>query len=118
MSKTIKELENSAIKFADDRKWKKYHTTKDLAIGIVTEGTELLELFRFKTDKEIKEMLKNPKKKEMIEDELADTLTFVLMFSGRNKIDLEKAFFNKQKKSEKKYPVEKYNGFWGKPGIE
>lgn len=118
MTKTIKDLENSAVKFADDRKWKKYHTTKDLAIGIVTEGTELLELFRFKTDKDIKEMLKNPKNREMIEDELADTFTFILMFSGRNKIDLEKAFFNKLKKTEQKYPIEKYNGFWEKPGRE
>ena len=118
MSKTIKDLENSAMKFANDRKWGKYHKTKDLAIGIVTEGTELIELFRFKTDKEIKEMLKNPKKREMIEDELADTFTFLLMFSGRNKIDLEKAFYNKQKKAAIKYPVEKYNGFWEKPGRE
>lgn len=118
MVKTIKDLEKDAIKFADDRKWGKYHKTKDLAIGIVTEGTELLELFRFKTDDEIKEMLKNQKKREIIEDELADTFIFVLMFAGRNKVDLEKAFYRKLKKSCEKYPVEKYNGFWEKPGRE
>ena len=118
MTKTIKDLEKSILKFEKDRNWSKYHSTKDLAIGIVTEGCELLELFRSKTNEEIAEMLKNPKKREMIEDELGDTLGYLLLFSSKNKIDLEKAFYKKLKKTEAKYPVEKYNGYWEKPGRE
>jgi hypothetical protein len=40
------------------------------------------------------------------------------LFSSKNKIDLEKAFYKKLKKTEAKYPVEKYNGHWEKPGRE
>jgi NTP pyrophosphatase (non-canonical NTP hydrolase) len=118
MSKTIKELEKYVLQFEKDRDWSKYHSTKDLAIGIVTEGCELLELLRSKTNEEIAEMLKNPKKREMIEDELADTFAYILLFSGKNDIDLEKAYLNKLKKTEAKYPVEKYKGHWEKPGRE
>ena len=32
--------------FCDARDWRKYHTPKELAIGIATESSELLQLFR------------------------------------------------------------------------
>lgn len=46
--------------FCDARDWRKYHTPKELAIGMATEPSELLQLFRFVSDERIAEMLKTP----------------------------------------------------------
>ena len=43
--------------FCDARNWRKYHTPKELAIGMATEASELLQLFRFMNDERIAEML-------------------------------------------------------------
>ena len=47
--------------FCDARDWRKYHTPKELAIGIATESSELLQLFRFMSDKRIAEMFDSAK---------------------------------------------------------
>ena len=42
--------------FCNARDWRKYHTPKELAIGMATESSELLQLFRFVSDERIAEM--------------------------------------------------------------
>lgn len=36
--------------FCEERDWTQFHTPKELSIGMVTEASELLELFRFQSD--------------------------------------------------------------------
>lgn len=50
---TLSELKEEIKDFCDKRDWNQYHNAKDLAIGIVTEASELLDIFRFKSEKEI-----------------------------------------------------------------
>lgn len=105
---TISLLKNKVKKFCKEREWDKFHTAKDLAIGIVTEASELLEIFRFKNkDDEIKIMLQ---KREKVEEELADILYFILRFSEKYDIDLSSALIKKLEINEKRYPVEKSKG--------
>ena len=40
--------------FCDARDWRKYHTPKELAIGMATESSELLQLFRFMLSSKLK----------------------------------------------------------------
>ena len=54
---TIQDLKEKVKKFCEDRDWDKYHNAKDLAIGIITESSELLEKFRFKSEKEIEKLV-------------------------------------------------------------
>jgi hypothetical protein len=35
--------------FSEERDWDQFHNPMDLAIGVVTEAAELLDIFRFKT---------------------------------------------------------------------
>ena len=107
---SLASLKTKVKKFCEDRDWDQFHGAKDLAIGTITEAAELLEHFRFKNDEEIKEMFKNKKKREEIEDELADVLFFVVRFAQRYDIDLGKAAKRKLAKSGKKYPVSKAKG--------
>ena len=106
----INELKELVKKFCDDRDWEQFHNPKDLAIGISTEANELLSLFRFKNEEEMKEILDNPNKREDVEDETADIFFFLLRFAQMNNIDLSEALKKKVEKNNKKYNVEKFKG--------
>ena len=106
----INELKETVKKFCDDRDWEQFHNPKDLAIGISTESNELLSLFRFKNEEEMKEILDNPNKREDVEDETADIFFFLLRFAQMNNIDLSEALKKKVEKNNKKYNVEKFKG--------
>lgn len=104
--------------FCEARDWDQFHDAKELAIGLVTESSELLDLFRFKSVAEVEALFDSPLSREKIEDEIADVLFFLLRFSGRYKIDLSAALELKIQKNAAKYPVElsrgsnrKYNEF-------
>lgn len=107
---TISELKDIIKKFCEARDWDKFHSPKELAIGISTEANELLQLFRFKTKEQMEEQLKDSDSREQISDELADVFYFVLRFAERNNFDLSEALTRKMKSNELKYPVEKVRG--------
>ena len=92
--------------FCDARGWRKYHTPKELAIGMATESSELLQLFRFMSDERIAEMFDNHDQRQVIEDEVADTLLFLLRFADLNGIDLPKALSSRLKRNDERYPVD------------
>ncbi len=106
----INVLKQEVKKFCELRDWDQFHNPKDLAIALITESSELLELFRFKTNPECEEMLRDEKKRQIIADELADTLYFLLRFAQKYDIDLTSEFIRKMKLNEEKYPVEKFRG--------
>lgn len=92
--------------FCDARDWRKYHTPKELAIGMATESSELLQLFRFMSDERIAEMFEETEQRQAIEDEVADTLLFLLRFADLNEIDLPAALSSKLKRNGERYPVD------------
>lgn len=96
--------------FCTERDWDQFHGPKDLAIGLVTEASELLEEFRFWNEQQIEEGLKDPKKREAIGDELADVLFFILRFSERNDFDLNQCLERKMKKNSERYPASEFRG--------
>lgn len=107
---SVQELTDRVKEFCDEREWSQYHNPKDLAIGIVTEAGELLDIFRFKNQEDVNEIMNNPDKKSKVEDELADILFFVLRFAQMNDINLKQILENKISKNAKKYPVDKAKG--------
>lgn len=106
----VHELKEKIKKFCEDREWGQFHGAKDLAIGITTESSELLEHFRFKSEREIEEMFKNTGKREHISEEMADVLYFLLRLAQKYNIDLTTGLNKKIKKNEEKYPIEKAKG--------
>jgi NTP pyrophosphatase (non-canonical NTP hydrolase) len=101
---TIKELKIKVKSFCKQRDWDQYHNAKDLAIGIITEAAELLEHFRFKSDKF------SARKKAEISEEIADIFYFLLRFCQKFDIDLSSALTNKIKINMSKYPISKSKG--------
>lgn len=60
---SISEMQNIIKEFCRERDWDQFHNPKDLAIGISTEANELLDLFRFKSEKQMESMLKEESSK-------------------------------------------------------
>ena len=109
-ARTIAEAKEIVRRFCEERDWDQYHNPKDLAVGMVTEGSELLEIFRFKTPEECRKLLSDPKRLEEIRDELSDVFYFVLRFAQMNDIDLFSALEDKIAKNDAKYPADKVRG--------
>ena len=106
----ISQLKEKIKKFCEDRDWDQYHNAKDLAIGIITESSELLEKFRFKSPNEVDLMLKNKEKRQEISEEMVDVFYFLLRFAQKYDVDLSNELSKKISKNEKKYSIEKSKG--------
>ncbi len=89
---TLQELKDLVQVFCEDRAWDPFHNPKDLAIGIITEAAELLELFRFKSKRESEAMLLEPETRNQVAQELSDILYFTLRIAQRYDFDLTTDF--------------------------
>jgi NTP pyrophosphatase (non-canonical NTP hydrolase) len=101
---------NKVKQFCAARDWDQFHNPKDLAIGLSTESNELLDLFRFKSEEQMKAMMEDELKREAISEELADIFFFLLRFSEMYEFDMKKLLEDKLEKNEAKYPADKVKG--------
>ena len=103
---TLDNLKKEVQKFCSQRNWDKPHNPKDLAIGTVTEASELLEIFRFCSEEQSHEMTRDKKMREKIGEEIADTLCFILRFAQLYNFDLSSCLEDKLAKNALKYPLD------------
>lgn len=106
----LSELQSLVESFCQERDWDQFHPLKDLAIGVSTEANELLDLFRFKTDEQVKELMGDLAFRNKVEHEMADVFFFLLRIAQMHDIDLNKSLKNKLIINAKKYPIEKSKG--------
>ena len=99
--KVIKEL----IKFRDDRDWKQFHDSKNLATAISIEAGELNELYLWKTIKESEEV-----EIARVKEELADVFSFAFLLAEKHNLDPFEIVSEKIKLNAEKYPVSKAKG--------
>lgn len=102
---TIDQVKKLVQKFCEDRAWDPYHSPKDLAIGLATEASELLELFRFVRERELGSLMHDEASRQKMADELADSLYFILRFAQLYKFDLSRCLKEKIEKNAVKYPA-------------
>lgn len=99
------DLQARIKQFCSDRDWSQFHDPKNLAISLQLEAAEVLELFQWTKNNEIKDT-----RAEQLPDELADVLYWTMMLANHYDVDLLNALEEKMKKNEEKYPVEKAFG--------
>jgi NTP pyrophosphatase (non-canonical NTP hydrolase) len=104
----IETLANEIKVFCDERDWSRYHNPKDLAIGMVGEAAELLELFRYRDNEESLTLVNA--KRESVGDELADVFYHLIRFADLYGFDLGEELHRKLMKNALKYPVDKVYG--------
>lgn len=85
--------------FRDERNWEQFHTSKDLAIALNIETSELLELFLWKANEEVN--------LEKLKEELADILMYAFLMADKHKLDITEIIESKIEINNLKYPVEK-----------
>ena len=98
----IKEITQKLIQFRDERDWQQFHNSKDLAIALSIEASELLELFLWKGNEEIST--------NKLKDELADVLSYCLLLAEKHQLSIADIIEEKIRKNNLKYPADKAKG--------
>jgi dCTP diphosphatase len=107
---TVTSLKAIVRQFVDERDWQRFHTPKNLSMGLAAEAAELLEHFLWVEGADSFRLTDDPTKREAIADEMADVFAYLLNFSMTLGIDLSDALAAKMIKNAKKYPAEQYKG--------
>lgn len=98
----LREIIDCIIKFRNERDWEQFHNSKDLAVALSIESSELLELFLWKGNEEFN--------KAKLREELADVFIYALLLAEKNQLDIKEIILDKIGKNNEKYPVEKAKG--------
>jgi NTP pyrophosphatase (non-canonical NTP hydrolase) len=98
----FKTLIKEIVKFRDERDWEQFHNSKDLALALSVEASELLELFLWKKNEDFN--------LDKLKDELADVLMYAFLLADKNNLDINQIVLDKIKKNADKYPVDKARG--------
>ena len=104
----LKTLAEKVIAFRDERDWKQFHNPKDVALSLMLEAAEVIELFQWQEGESVHATAE--KKKAELAEELADVLYYTLLMAHDLQIDLASALIAKLKKNAEKYPADKARG--------
>lgn len=107
---TLDELISFIREFVRDRNWEQYNKPSALAVSAAIEMGELLELFQWKSDKEILEAIETKDFNTALAGEIADVMVYLLRICDKAGIDPIEAIIKKMKENSKKYPVEDWSG--------
>ncbi len=103
-STTIQQLRDRVRRFVAERNWQSYHSPKNISMAMAIEVAELMEHFQWLTNDASRLVGHNPDQLELVRDELADVLCYVLALANELDIDVSQALHTKMEKNERKYP--------------
>lgn len=107
----IEELKQRVLAFAHEREWEQFHSPKNLSMALAAEAAELMENFLWLTPEESRSAAgPGTKRRQAIEEELADVVIYALQFANQTGIDVAGAIAAKMARNAQKYPVEKARG--------
>lgn len=106
----IRKLLREILQFRDVRDWGQFHTPKDLAAAVSIETSELQEIFLWKTEHQIGDLVKSADGKNRLAEEIGDVLIYLLLFSHEVGIDPIQAAHRKLLANAKKYPIDTSKG--------
>lgn len=113
---TIEDLKETMRLFVREREWEKFHTPRNLAASVSVEAGELLELFQWLTPEEADRRCRDdPLFRKAVGEELCDVLMYLISLANAVDIDVGETIQNKMEKNRKKYPPEKFKGWYERP---
>lgn len=100
----IAALQATLRQFAADRHWQPFQTPKNLAMALVVEAAELVEIFQWMTAEQSQLAHRDAAVKQHIGEEIADVLVYLLQIADHNHIDVQRAVEAKLVLNARKYP--------------
>src|SRR5579863_10165929 len=97
-------MQNYLHEFGKERGWEKYKTPKNLCMALSVEVAELMEIFQWMENDESIAVKNNEQQMQPIREEMADVFAYFIQIADALDVDIERAFWEKTKKNEKKYP--------------
>ncbi len=94
--------------FVSERDWEQFHSPKNLAMALVVEAAELVEIFQWMTEEASDNL--TPQEQQRVEEEIADVMTYVMRIADRLGIDLFDAVERKLVTTRQKYPASRVRG--------
>ena len=91
--------------FSAERDWTRYQTPKNLAMAMIVEAAELVELFQWLTPEQSRQAAQDPELQTRIADEIADVFIYLAQIADHTGIDMAQAVERKIGKNALKYPA-------------
>lgn len=104
----LSQLAESLREFARERDWDQFHSPKNLAMALVAEAGELVELFQWLSEEQ--SATPDPARRQRVGEEMADMLIYLVRLADRLELDLEAAVHDKLKRNRDKYPASLVRG--------
>jgi NTP pyrophosphatase (non-canonical NTP hydrolase) len=103
----IEALQQRLREFAAARDWQPYQTPKNLAMALVVEAAELVEIFQWLTPDESQAIRNDPARHTHLGEEIADVMLYLLQIADQAGVDVSEAVERKLALNALKYPVRK-----------
>ena len=100
----IPTLRATVHRFSAARGWPRFHTPKNLAMALMVEAAELLEIFQWLTPEESEAAAADPATRQHLGEEMADVLIYLLQLAHHTGIDLPAAVRDKLQRNALRYP--------------
>jgi NTP pyrophosphatase (non-canonical NTP hydrolase) len=101
----IEHLQQRLRDFAAARDWQRYQTPKNLAMAMVVEAAELVEIFQWLTPEESLAIRDDAARHQHLGEEIADVLLYLLQIADHCDIDVAAALERKLAINAVKHPV-------------
>ncbi len=105
----VADLKTLVDDFVSERDWHQFHAPKNLTMALAVEAAELMEHFQW-VDAESSRVLDDVQRRQLVCDEMADVLAYLLALANQLDIDLSATLAAKMQKNAAKYPVDEYRG--------
>jgi NTP pyrophosphatase (non-canonical NTP hydrolase) len=101
----IHSLQTRLRAFSAERGWEPYQNPKNLAMAMVVEAAELVEIFQWLRPEQAADIAADAARQQHVGEEIADVLVYLLQIADRCGIDVEAAVERKIGLNALKYPV-------------
>ena len=101
----IEQLQQRMRVFAAERHWQSFQTPKNLAMAMVVEAAELVEIFQWMTAEESLAIAGDADKHRHLGEEIADVMLYLLQIADHAGVDLAAAVERKLALNAMKYPA-------------
>ncbi len=99
--KELGELLQAFNQLADANDWHPKHSPKNLAMAVSVEAAELMEVFQWLNEDEVKQLSVN--QKQQASEEMADVFLYLLCLADKLDVDLIQVARDKMKKNRQRF---------------